>query len=80
MHPACLANIATRNQAPRSHTSQGKKGGLTYQPSQPHCLPPACLGLPKSAKRVKILMGLVPSCQTADVMRGWAVSAATTRI
>jgi len=47
---------------------------------QPCCQPPACLGLPKSSKRMKILTGLVPSCQNADVMQDWVVSAATTRI
>lgn len=47
------------------------------EPGQPHWQPPACLGLPKSAERVKVLTGLILSGQTAVVMWGWAVCAAT---
>lgn len=48
------------------------------KPGQPHCQPPACLGLRKSVERGKVSIGLVLSCQTPDVMWGWAVCAATT--
>lgn len=74
----------------RRHTSAPALGGakgwawahhlrchIWKEPGQPHWQPPACLGLPKSAERVKVLTGLILSGQTAVVMWGWAVCAAT---